>query len=218
MNTLLETEEEHQDHSGRRDREFTLGTSTVLGIFFALALLCAVFFGFGYSLGSRHTSPQPASPSDTLALKTFNGLKPAPGSPLNSPGKPAVNPYEPPPAEPQTIPSTNSQKATPAAFAPDPAPAHTPKATPAVTPPAAALPTAATPGAPQFVVQIAAVSHQEDADAIATSLKRRNYNVAIRQEPQDKLLHIQVGPFAARKDAETMRLNLLADGFNAYIK
>jgi cell division protein FtsN len=42
--------------------------------------------------------------------------------------------------------------------------------------------------------------------------------VAIRQDPNDKLLHVQVGPFGNRKDAEAMRQKLLSDGFNAYIK
>jgi DedD protein len=67
-------------------------------------------------------------------------------------------------------------------------------------------------------VQVAAVSHQEDADLLVSSLKRRNYNVGIHQEPQDKLLHVQVGPFANKKDADAMRQRLQADGFNAIVK
>jgi cell division protein FtsN len=42
--------------------------------------------------------------------------------------------------------------------------------------------------------------------------------VVVRHEPQDQLLHIQIGPFATRKDAETMRQRVLADGFNAIVK
>ncbi len=216
MNSLLETETEHQDQGGRNDREITLGTSTILGTFFALAILCAVFFGFGYSLGSRHSTPPPGAQADSAAYKFIPGAKPAPGSPVNASGKPSASPYEPPPADPQKIP-TIPQKATPAAFATDASTPRPPRTPPAVPPPApVAVPVA--PGVPPSVVQIAAVSHQEDADAIATSLQRRGYTVAIRQEPQDKLLHIQVGPFAARKDAEAMRQRLLGDGFNAYIK
>jgi cell division septation protein DedD len=49
-------------------------------------------------------------------------------------------------------------------------------------------------------------------------LKKRGYTVTIRQEPQDKLLHVQVGPFANKKDAEAMRQRLLADGYNAIVK
>ncbi len=67
-------------------------------------------------------------------------------------------------------------------------------------------------------MQIAAVSHQEDADLLVTTLKRRGYNVAVHTEPQDKLLHVQIGPFPSHKDADAMRQRLLADGFNAIVK
>jgi cell division septation protein DedD len=49
-------------------------------------------------------------------------------------------------------------------------------------------------------------------------LKKRGYSVSIRHEPQDKLLHVQIGPFASKKDAEAMRQKLLADGYNAIVK
>jgi cell division septation protein DedD len=75
-----------------------------------------------------------------------------------------------------------------------------------------------TQDAPSFMVQIAAVSTQEIADMEVAALKKDGYNVVIRHEPQDQLLHIQVGPFANRKDAEAMRLNVLAHGFNAIVK
>jgi len=68
------------------------------------------------------------------------------------------------------------------------------------------------------IVQVAAVSHQEDADTLIAALKKRGYTVFIRQEPQDKLLRVQLGPFATTKDAETMRQRLLADGYNAIVK
>jgi DedD protein len=68
------------------------------------------------------------------------------------------------------------------------------------------------------MVQIAAVSHQEDADLLLAALKKRGYPVFVRQEPTDHLLHIQVGPFATRKDAETMRQRLQTDGYNAILK
>jgi cell division septation protein DedD len=61
-----------------------------------------------------------------------------------------------------------------------------------------------------FVVQVAAVSHQEDADLLMGALKGRGYAVVERTEPQDKLVH--------RKDAEAMRQRLLSDGYNAIIK
>ena len=56
------------------------------------------------------------------------------------------------------------------------------------------------------------------ADTLITALEQRGYDVVIRQEPQDKLLHVQVGPFATRKEADSMRQRLLSDGYNAIVK
>jgi len=36
--------------------------------------------------------------------------------------------------------------------------------------------------------------------------------------PQDKLLRVQIGPFASRKDADAMRQRLISDGYNAIVK
>ena len=58
----------------------------------------------------------------------------------------------------------------------------------------------------------------EDADVLVNALKHRGYNVAIRHEPQDKLLHVQIGPFPTKKDADAMKQRLQTDGYNAIVK
>jgi DedD protein len=68
------------------------------------------------------------------------------------------------------------------------------------------------------MVQIAAVSRQEDANTLANALQKHGYTVSVRNEPQDKLYHVQVGPFASRDAARAMRSRLLADGYNAILK
>jgi DedD protein len=68
------------------------------------------------------------------------------------------------------------------------------------------------------MVQIAAVARPEDADALVAALRQRGYGVVVRNEPQDKLLHVQVGPFADRGEAAAMKQKLLSDGYNAIIK
>jgi DedD protein len=65
-----------------------------------------------------------------------------------------------------------------------------------------------------FIVQVAAVSHPEDAQYVVAALKAKGYPAAARTEPQDKLFHIQVGPYTNRKDAETIKQRLSADGYN----
>jgi cell division septation protein DedD len=71
---------------------------------------------------------------------------------------------------------------------------------------------------PHPMVEVMALSHESDAEAMVAALNRHGYQVAVRHEPQDSLLHLDVGPFANQKDAETMRQRLLADGYNAMIK
>jgi DedD protein len=222
--------------SGDRDREITLGTSTILGIFFVLALLCAVFFGFGYSMGRRSIQTV-VNTSETTPVADSTDSKPAPGSLVapSSTGSPAhkttaaVND----PAT-TTVDSTAAPVATSANATPSPQPQvantrydATPQPSSSIKPvslPRPALVTTAAPapvavpGLGTIVVQVAAVSHQEDADVLTTALKKRGYSVAVRQVPQDKLLHVQIGPFATKKDADAMRQRLLSDGYNAIVK
>jgi cell division septation protein DedD len=67
------------------------------------------------------------------------------------------------------------------------------------------------------MVQIAAVSHQEDADVLADALRKRGYAVSARRDPGDTLIHVRIGPFSSRADADRWRLKLLNDGYNAMI-
>ncbi len=225
MNSLLDETEEFEDRSHRKqgaDREITLGTTMILLIFFALAVYGALLFGFGYSLGSKHSaSPAVAATAAPAASSSFNSFKPAPGSPVGAPAPGKVTASSDDfvaPIAPVTKTDAPPAKTTVDVSSPE---ESAPK--PKTPPPAASAPAAAAPapvpvpGVGTIVVQVAAVSHQEDADLIASTLKRRGYVVNIRTEA-DKLLHVQVGPFATRKDAEAMKAKLLSDGFNAYIK
>ena len=59
-----------------QDTEITLGTAKLLGLFFGLVAICAVFFALGYTLGRKSDSG--LSGATTLApLATSNGAKPA---------------------------------------------------------------------------------------------------------------------------------------------
>ncbi len=68
------------------------------------------------------------------------------------------------------------------------------------------------------MVQIAAVKNRPDAEALAEALRKNGFTPAIRAEPQDKLLHVQVGPFSSRDDAKAMRQKLSGAGYDAFIK
>ncbi|HEY3989934.1 MAG TPA: SPOR domain-containing protein [Acidobacteriaceae bacterium] len=73
------------------------------------------------------------------------------------------------------------------------------------------------PGQP-IMVQIAAVSRQEDAEVLAGALRKRGFNPTVRPGTGDKFFHVQVGPFTDKNQAETMKQQLLADGYNAIVK
>ncbi len=70
-----------------------------------------------------------------------------------------------------------------------------------------------------YFVQVAAVSKQEDADSLVDALKKKEYPAFVAAPvATDKLLRVQLGPFAEIKDAEAMRARLIADGYNPILK
>ncbi len=69
-----------------------------------------------------------------------------------------------------------------------------------------------------LMVQIAAVSRQEDAEALAAALRKRGFSAMVRHGLADPLFHIQVGPFANLAQADSMKNRLRADGYNAIVK
>jgi DedD protein len=196
MNHLLETEFDRDTADYSTDREISLGPGTILGIFFTLALICACFFGFGYSAG-RHSA-------QTVAVQPV-----AVPTPLaSSAAKPAAGSAAPPPVALTPSPNTSSQPAPRA----DAVIAGARPALASVQP----APAAAASGS--FMVQVAAVSSQDIADIEVNALKKDGYAVVVRHESQDKLLHVQIGPFAGKDEAEAMRKRVQADGFNAIVK
>ena len=87
MTRLYEDESSLEDVRGAgRDREISLGTGVILGIFLALAIVCAIFFGFGYSLGRRSAAPVATALAMSAAEPQVSsvGSKPSPGSPAGS--------------------------------------------------------------------------------------------------------------------------------------
>jgi cell division septation protein DedD len=202
MNSLLDED----DDEPAADRELTLGTGTILAIFFGIVLLCGLFFGFGYKVGSNKpaTAAIASAPqTSTAPSANFNTFKPAAGSPVGSASPPSPTPAHPrtpdtaEDTEPATPPPT-SRSAQSHAATPDPEPTPVPTGT--------------------FVVQVAAFTHQEDADLLVHALKAKGYPAFARTEPQDKLQHIQVGPFATHKDAEAAKQRLLTDGYQPILK
>ena len=71
-----------------------------------------------------------------------------------------------------------------------------------------------------FVVQIAAVTREEDAAALAGALRKKNYSVFVVNNPavHDKFYHVQVGPFTTMQEAEAVKVKLTGEGYNPIVK
>jgi hypothetical protein len=213
----------HDDVLGAKDHELTLSTAAIFGIFFGLVILCGIFFGFGYSLGSHKSAYSLPSESASAATPAnFGAFKPAPGQPVGSrsDAAPATTTYTPrqqPSADEPAPPPTEDAKPAPAPIvraAPAAAPSR-PIATPASTP----APVAAPPAAIAYQVQVAAINinHPDDANLLMNALKAKGYAISAHPGP-DNFIHLLIGPFNNRLAAEAMRQRLLTDGYTAYIK
>jgi DedD protein len=186
-----------------QDTEITLGTGKMLALFFGLVAVCAVFFGMGFSLG--RSSVRIASPDvPATTTVTTGGQRPS-AVKTTSAATPADMTFY------KAVESKdgNSQPVVKEAAA----------AAPETTPPTTA---AADPTAPassnSYFVQVAAVSKAEDAAALVDALKKKQYPAFSTNTPTDKLIHVQVGPYADIKDAELMRGKLVSDGYNPILK
>ncbi|MGB0071312.1 MAG: SPOR domain-containing protein, partial [Terracidiphilus sp.] len=84
--------------------------------------------------------------------------------------------------------------------------------------PAAANARPATPSANSLMVQVAAVKNDEDAGVLTNALRRRGYPVVSHRDPEDGLIHVRIGPFPTRDEANQWRMKLLNDGYNAIVQ
>ena len=69
-----------------------------------------------------------------------------------------------------------------------------------------------------YFVQVAAVTKQEDAEALVDALKKKDYPAFVAPQTGDKLFRVQLGPYADIKDAEAMRTRLIGDGYSPIVK
>ena len=211
--------------SDQKDTEIVLGTGKLLGIFFALVIICGTFFGLGYALG-RSSTPMTLQNGGLATATSASGTKPVAGvtvtttstSTSDAAQDPAVDPNAPASPEADQAPRVEEGSATDesASAAVVPASAVKPATTQVVknpaTPELAAVPSSIT-------VQVAAVTKQEDAQALVAALRKKNYPVFVSPNPSaDSLYHVQVGPFAELKEAEEMKSKLAGDGYNAIVK
>jgi cell division septation protein DedD len=193
--------------SASQDTEITLGTGKLLLLFFGLVALCAVFFAFGYNFGRSSATPAIAERTPAASDSGKQTNKSATGGAKTS----DLTFYK-------AVAQNDSN--------PQLTPAQTPAAAPASDPSSGAAPepakvpdTTTLPSANSYYVQVAAVTKQEDAEALVEALKKKQYPAFTASGSNaDKLFHVQVGPYTDIKDAEIMRAKLISDGYNPILK
>ncbi len=197
---------------GSQDTEITLGTGKMLVLFFGLVALCGLFFGLGFSLGRNSGRPSlagsdPAQASSGAALRT--SATKSNGTPQSGEGLTFYKAVE--QKDPNAQMASNDGAKDGAAT---PAPATKDQENQSGAPdPATAL------AASSYFVQVAAVSKQDDAQALVDALKKKQYTAfTSNSSATDKFFHVQVGPFNDLKDAEATRAKLISDGYNPILK
>jgi DedD protein len=234
-------DEEPELEEPRRDTEVTLGWGSLLGMGVALLVMCGLCFGLGYLAGHR-TPPAPAAAAATAAQPSAPDQEPLQGSgSVPKPSASAQVPASPPASDNATAPgggeSPEAVASSPAQGTASGAPgtsSSTPtSASPTQSPVRPALQGGsaenaagaagasvrpALPSATSLMVQVAAVKNEEDAGVLMNALRRRGYPVTVRRDPVDGLIHVRIGPFPTRDEANQWRMRLLNDGYNAIVQ
>jgi len=223
---------------GRRGAgERVLEGKHVIGLFLLMLLFSGVFFTLGYVMGRNQYDGQ-------VSAETTNARAPerepvVPAKPERTP-KPTA---EAPPAASESDPATSGNNSDwefygsskPAKGEPhlEPvpkAPAFPPesktvsakaKAGPVTPTPAAAKPSKPMANAPliptgALVLQVAALTKQDDALSIASSLQKKHFSAFVQMPQKDKFYRVRVGPFKEKKAADAAKKGLEGEGFKAF--
>jgi DedD protein len=195
----------------QQDTEITLGTGRMLALFFTLVLVCAFFFAIGFSLGRRTTIAGAGSSLSASVVAPATIVRPS-----------AAKNEAPQPTQQSgdfSFYKAVGEKNADAGLTPQDSKASPASSTAEAPPKDATDAASAAPASVGYYVQVAAVSRQEDAEALVEALKKKQYPAFTANNPAaDKFYHVQVGPYADLKVAEAMRARLIGDGYNPIVK
>jgi cell division protein FtsN len=219
---------------GGGGRDMTLESRHLIGIFLGLVIICGVFFTLGYVMGRTQfeTSVKAAplaKPESAAAPGTAWMGKPAektnPATPAPSdwtfptatdPKKPADR-LEPPPPKGSGAGRAGDLKVE---LNPAPGKRETARAEPMATPAGSATSKIKPPAMPRgsVVLQVAALSKETDALALARVLQQKGFAAFVLQPMGDNLFRVQVGPYADSASADAGKKALQREGFKAILK
>jgi DedD protein len=210
--------------AGRRSGgDRVLESRHLVGLFLGVVLLCGVFFTLGYVMGRtqyggavhaespvRRPEPQPVANASTGASGVsstpsstewdFYSKKPDGAAKIDSASPKAIS---------ISRPDATTIDADPGTAAAQPAPAKPHEA--AQPPPRIAK--------GSIVLQVAALSHQSDAMAMASLLQQKRFpSFVSAPSGGDKLYRVQVGPYSSESAADAAKGALDHDGFKAILK
>ncbi len=213
--------------------ERVLESKHVIGLFLLMLLFSGVFFTLGYVMGRNQYDSQVNAAITNSRTPDHEPV--APAKPGPAPKQITETPTAPSESDPSTS-NTNSDwefydssktaktdphlENVPKAPATPPAPKTVslkPKVEP--TPPAAktSKPVTSAPLIPNgaLVLQVAALTKQDDALSIASSLQKKHYAAYVQMPQKDKFYRVQVGPLKDKKAAEAEKKRLEGEGFKA---
>jgi DedD protein len=204
--------------------ERVLESRHLVGLFLGVVLLCGVFFTLGYVMG-RTQYGGPVHAAETLIKPSLLApLSPKPkesqpsappansewdfyGKKDNSHLEPAPKNTAPAPAAIPAVASKTKGESAAASARPVSAPAK----------PSAPLPAPKLPKG-SFILQVAALSREGDALKMAEEIQQKRFPAFVATLPSDILFHVQVGPYADEKTAESAKHSLEQIGFKSIIR
>jgi DedD protein len=206
----------------------------VIGLFLLMLLFSGVFFTLGYVMGRNQYDGQVRAAS--TASRTPDSVVPAksePASKKSAAVEPTDNESDPATAtnksdwefynnntpakpEPRLEPAPKASMGTSASKPLNAKARMEPASVPA--PVKSSKTISATPlllsGA--ILLQVAAVSKQEDALSIASSLQKKRFPATVLAPQKDKFYRVQVGPYKDQQAAEAAKKGLQGAGFKAF--
>ncbi len=179
---------------GRRgsNYEMVLEDRHLLGVFFAVVLLCALFFTLGFVLGRNQAASRAAKASPP---------EEAPAEPP-APAADDLSFYE--RVEGKEPPESLAKPSEKVAAKPEEA-----KKAGAAAPAKATAPPASSP----VHLQVAALTQEDDARRLADELRKLGFPVVLLTPKEDRFYRVQVGPFETTELAEQAMRRLRAQGF-----
>lgn len=189
----------------------------LMGLFLGVVVICGVFFALGYTAGrtQRDGSVRADGARKTPADTAVDPQK----DPATS-GVPAPNEWTFPAAADAKKPADTLQPIQ------KQAPALSPVANPKATAPASKAHSPSyskslrAPAIPKgaIVLQIAALSRESDALALADLLQQKEFPAFVLTPAGSSLHRVQVGPYADMPSADAAKRALQGEGFKAIVK